>query len=303
MEQLQAHMMSLYEASPLLVALFDANDMLRYANPTFRRTLGLQSNQYLTWSDLMRYNHAQKVGTNIETNDFEAWLTSAQSRRGKLPFRGFEADLVDGRWVYMTETVDANGWMLCVAFDVTAVRAGARSLRVAHDVAVRVSQTDGLTGISNRCHILKYLDQQIEALRSDRQPCGIAMVDLDHFKKVNDTYGHQAGDLVLRNFAATTVSHLKRVDGFGRVGGEEFLLLMPGIDADLLRVRVETMLGAIRKQRPLPDHPDFKYTASVGVGMLRAAEDAVTNLNRIDEALYKAKSLGRDQCVSANERT
>jgi diguanylate cyclase (GGDEF)-like protein len=93
------------------------------------------------------------------------------------------------------------------------------------------------------------------------------------------------------------------VDGFGRVGGEEFLILMPGIDADLLRVRIEAVLGAVRKQRPLPDHPDFKYTASVGVGMLRAAEDAVTNLGRIDEALYKAKSMGRDQCVSANERS
>ena len=298
--ELHLQMASLYETSPLLVGLFDADDMLRYANPAFRRTLGLQADQYVTWSDLMRFNHAHKVGTNIETADFEAWLASARSRRGKLPFRGFETDIVGGKWVYMTETVGTNGWMLCVAFDVTAVRAGARSLRVAHDMAVRMAQTDGLTGISNRNHILKYLNQQLEDLRSHRQPCGMAVVDLDHFKQVNDTYGHQAGDLVLRNFAAATVKHLRRVDGFGRLGGEEFLILMPGIDEDSLISRISAVLSAVRQQRPLPEHPDFAYTASVGVGMLRATEDAATNLSRIDAALYRAKSSGRDQCATAD---
>lgn len=87
---------------------------------------------------------------------------SAQSRRGKLPYRAFEMDLYDGRWFWMTETVQQDGWMLCVASDVTELRQGYRTLRQDRDLAVRASQTDELTGTANRRFVFAKLALQVE---------------------------------------------------------------------------------------------------------------------------------------------
>lgn len=96
------------------IAVFDETDQLRYANPAFRRALNLAEDAFPTWVDLMRHGWQTSTGTEITScdGDFEKWLSSALSRRGKLPFRGFETSLHDGRWIWVTETVDARGWML-----------------------------------------------------------------------------------------------------------------------------------------------------------------------------------------------
>ena len=137
-------------------------------------------------------------GTVISVPDFEAWVVSAQSRRGKMPFSAFETDLVDGRWLWMTETVDRSGWMLCIANDITHLRADERTLRQDRDFALKASQTDELTGISNR----RYMMAQLEAMIRS-QPAGgpvngcISILDIDFFKGINDLYGHQTGDEIL----------------------------------------------------------------------------------------------------------
>jgi diguanylate cyclase (GGDEF)-like protein len=297
LDEVHAHLASLFECSPLLVSVYDDTDTLRYANPMFRTVLGIDADDFSTWQSMMRRNHARRVGTQVDSADFEIWLASARSRRGKLPFRGFESDLTDGRWYYMTETVDAQGWMLCCAFDITALRADERSLRVARDGALKAAQTDTLTGISNRFHILQLLDLQLETSRQRKHSCGIVMLDLDHFKAVNDVHGHHGGDLVLKHFATMTGASLRSVDGFGRLGGEEFMVLLPGIDESQLKITVERLLAEVRQARPLPDAPDFSYTCSAGAGMLNSVEDAVDNIRRVDRALYQAKSQGRDRCV------
>ena len=294
-------MMRLYEGSPLLVAVFDDRDMLCYANPMFRKMLGLAADEFSTWSDLMRANHARRVGNKVDSKDFETWLASARSRRGKLPYRGFEADLLDGSWVYMTETVNAQGWMLCVAFDITNVREDERSLRTARDGAVRAAQTDALTGISNRRHALDLLDRQLDLLVSQDRPCGIVMMDLDHFKAVNDVYGHHGGDLVLKHFAATLLNQLRIADIAGRMGGEESMLLLPGMDEPQVQLKVDRILRLVRGVSPLAEAPDFRYTSSAGAGLLRANEDAVNNIRRVDRALYQAKAQGRDRCVMVRD--
>jgi len=293
------HMARLYEQSPLFVSLFDASDTMRYANPAFRTAFDVAPGAEPTWTDLMRCSHTSGVGAVIKTDDFEAWLTSTRSRRGKLPFRTFEADLTDGRWIYMTETVDAQGWMLCVAFDISSMRVGERSLRLARDGALRAAQVDALTGISNRAHVLQQLDKRLDQLRERQQPCGLVMLDLDHFKRVNDTHGHQAGDVVLVHFARLVEATLRREDGFGRLGGEEFILLVPNITHDALEQMVSRVLQKVRGARPLPEAPDFGYTCSAGLTMLDASQDAAHNMRRADHALYAAKAQGRDQLVWA----
>ncbi|MEY2952083.1 MAG: hypothetical protein RLZZ401_170, partial [Pseudomonadota bacterium] len=288
-------MLALQVDSPLLVALFDAADQLQYANGAFRQAYGLASETLLTWSDLMLQNFERKVGTNIKTNDIQGWLASARSRRAKLPFRAFEADLCDGRWIWMTETVGADGWMLCVASDITQLRQGSRDLRQARDVAERAAQTDVLTGISNRAHIMQLLEQHTQQPSHQPRACGVALIDLDHFKRINDRFGHQGGDTVLRSFSATVQEVLRHGDGFGRMGGEEFLIVFPGIDAERLNLIMPRLLSAVRDSRPLPDCPDFSYTCSAGIGMLEPGESPAQVFRRVDEALYVAKAAGRDQ--------
>ncbi len=298
LDLINGHLASLFDCTPLAVAVYDETDTLRYGNPAFRTLLGIDADDFSTWQSMMRQNHAKRVGTKVDAADFELWLASARSRRGKLPFRGFESDLTNGHWYYMTETVDAEGWMFCCAFDITSLRADERSLRVARDGALKAAQTDTLTGISNRLHILQLLDLQLQTLRQRQHSCAIVMLDLDHFKAVNDVHGHHGGDVVLKHFATMTGSALRNVDGFGRLGGEEFMILLPGIDESQLQATVDRLLAEVRQSRPLPDVPEFTYTCSAGAGMLLATEDAVNNIRRVDRALYQAKSQGHDRCVT-----
>ena len=287
-------MLALQQESPLLVALFDATDQLHFANPAFRQGYGLASDEQISWPDLMRKNHAQGVGAFIQTTDIEDWLASVRSRRGKVPFRAFEADLCDGRWIWMTETVGADGWMLNIGSDITELKASGRVLRQARDVALRAAQTDALTGLSNRAHIMQQLTHRLEQQRLQQQPCGIALLDLDHFKRINDRYGHPGGDAVLKDFARTVLATLRREDALGRVGGEEFMLLFPGITVDEMNRILPRILALVRESRPMPGQTRFSYTCSAGVGMLTAEDDAATVIARVDQALYAAKAAGRD---------
>jgi diguanylate cyclase (GGDEF)-like protein len=289
------HMARLCEQSPLAVALFDASDTVCYANPAYCGIFGMASIIGLSWTDLMRRSHALGVGAAIQTQDFEAWLASARSRRGKLPFRSFETDLTDGRWINVTERVDEQGWMLCVAFDITAMRTDERTLRQDRDGALRAALTDTLTGISNRAHVLQQLDLRLDQLHKQRQSCGLVMLDLDHFKQVNDSYGHAGGDQVLTHFAHLVGGTLRRDDGFGRLGGEEFMLLLPHVEPSALEQAVGRVLSLVRCSQPLPQAPGFGYTCSAGLVMLDPRQDAIENMRNADRALYQAKAQGRDR--------
>jgi len=100
--ELSEHFARLYEHSPLHVVLYDPQDRVRYANPAHCADFGMARDVSVSWSDMMRHSYANSVGAAIRTGDFEAWLLSAKTRRGKLPFRTFEADLHNGRWMYIT---------------------------------------------------------------------------------------------------------------------------------------------------------------------------------------------------------
>lgn len=292
---------ALQEDSPVLMALFDRDDMLQWGNAAFRSTFALQPAQMLTWSDLILYNHSQSTGTRIQTNDIDAWLASARSRRGKQGFRAFECDMHDGRWIWMSEMVRADGWMLCMAHDITELRSHGRDLRLERDIALRAAQTDALTGLSNRAHIMALLEQQLHMVRYSGASCGLALLDLDHFKRINDRFGHAAGDGVLQHFAQLLHVMLRREDGCGRIGGEEFLVLLPQADVHSLQACMQRLLQSLPLQRPLSEQPDFFYTCSIGMGLLTATDTAHSAFQRVDEALYAAKAQGRHRCLWATQ--
>lgn len=284
----------LFAASEQIVAPFDEQDILRYANPAFERIYRHRPDGRTTWVDIMRANHQRQHGTQVDSGDFESWLASAKSRRGKLTFRAFETDQYDGLWHLMTETTLPNGWMLCVASDITALHQDERSLRMAYNQALRTAQTDALTGLSNRTHLMHQLDQLIAL----GEPFALVLLDLDHFKRINDSYGHLVGDEVIRDFAQHLQACTRRGDGCGRVGGEEFMLLLPHCgDRAQAEVIVERLLSNTRAARPLREASRQGYSASAGLALWQPGESATGLYHRADQALYRAKDAGRDRLV------
>ena len=275
--------------------MFDESDTLRYANATFRERLGLAGDAFPTWVELMRKGHHDNVGTKIETRDFENWLASAKSRRGKLPYRTIETEILNGPWVLTTETTLPNGWMLCVMTDITELAQDWRDLRQERDQALKSALTDELTGLGNR----RYVMGQLNRMLGPDKAISLAaiMLDIDYFKQVNDTYGHDAGDVVLKHFSSQLVHNVRRDDIVGRMGGEEFLILMPGATPDNVHAALDRIFDTIQQANPLPNVPNFRYACSAGVAIAKPGETADSLLRRVDEFLYEAKGSGRNRYI------
>ena len=305
MEDVVLRLSKVQEISGALVALYDGSDRLRYANRVFREVYFIDPEETPLWTDIMRRNFALARGTMIRAVNFEEWLVSTQARRGKVGFRAFETDLFDGRWLWMTETVDAEGWMLCIASDITSIRATERKVRQDRDFALKVAQTDELTGIPNRRFILARAEDVIaRAAAAPNESSGcLAMLDLDHFKDINDRFGHASGDIVLRDFATTIHGMVRRLDSIGRVGGEEFALVLPGASLEDAERIVQRMLSQVRLSRPLGVKRAFGYTFSAGIALVRPGDTLATLYERADKALYRAKLGGRNRiCVEGEPR-
>jgi diguanylate cyclase (GGDEF)-like protein len=294
---LRDQLFDMFEHSGTLVAAYDGFDRLRYANKAFRSAFFLDADEEPLWPDLMRRNYAAKRGTVISSPDFEAWLLSTTSRRGKIGFRAFETNLADGRWLWMTETVQGDGWMLCIATDVTNLRESGRSLRQDRDSAIKAAQTDDLTGVANRRFVTARINDLLERKLSEaeRTPGCVCVLDLDNFKYINDRFGHQAGDKILRDFSARVQQQVRRADCFGRIGGEEFVLVLPRTTVQEAEFIVERMLATIRMSRPLKDRPDFQYTFSAGIAEAQPGDTVDDLYARADSALYSAKLAGRNR--------
>ncbi|QFI69280.1 sensor domain-containing diguanylate cyclase [Sinorhizobium alkalisoli] len=296
MEKDISRLYELFESSPVLVAAYDEFDRLRYANPAFRSAYFIEPDETPLWPDLMRRNFHARRGTVINATDFEEWLRSTQSRRGKVGFRAMETDLHDGRWLWMTETMRKDGWMLCVATDVTGLKAKTRAVRQDRDLAIKASYTDELTGVANRRFVTARVEDMLQPQGSKEASFGcLCVLDIDRFKSINDQFGHQVGDVVLRDFAKRIHDLVRRTDCFGRVGGEEFVLTLPATSLEQAQLIVERMLASVRMSRPLQEHPDFRYTFSAGIASARASDTALSLYARADAALYRAKLAGRDR--------
>ncbi|HEV8401384.1 MAG TPA: diguanylate cyclase [Gemmatimonadales bacterium] len=169
-------------------------------------------------------------------------------------------------------------------------------LQQAHTLAQKLSRTDDLTGLNNRRAFTELAKRALEQARRYGRPLALVMFDIDHFKHVNDTYGHAAGDRVLQALAQAIRGAARDPDIAGRLGGEEFALLLPetsGPEAVTLAERLRRVVGGIGVPH---DGATISFTCSFGVAA-RQEDVAVldTLLNRADEALYRAKRQGRDR--------
>jgi len=160
---------------------------------------------------------------------------------------------------------------------------------------------DPLTGLYNRRYLQEILEREIRrAVRSD-QPLGILMLDLDHFKKFNDTYGHEAGDSVLREAATFLSKNIRAEDIVCRFGGEEFVVILPTATLEASKSRAERLRAKIRELTVL-HHGESVGAISVSVGVAAVPQHGTSSkevLEAADAALYRAKNAGRDRVMVA----
>ena len=172
-----------------------------------------------------------------------------------------------------------------------------RQMERAHTISTRAAQTDELTGLMNRRAFFEHAHLLYAQCRQHRQPLSALMLDMDHFKAINDTYGHQAGDQVLRQVGGVISASFRQADVYGRLGGEEFAVLLPNTTLETAQGIAEQLITAIAG---LASEPVQGLTASLGVATTRNPDQDLHSLmNSADKALYRAKAMGRNQVVVA----
>ena len=167
---------------------------------------------------------------------------------------------------------------------------------------MKLSQVDGLTGIANRPRFLQLAETVLETARKSQQQASVVLCDLDHFKAINDRFGHAAGDHVLRQAVLACQSHLRVSDIFGRVGGEEFGIVLPGCGLDDAQQRAERLRQALITIDPQYEGERCAVSASFGVTSTEVSGYELRQLlAHADAALYRAKAAGRDRVMPFDE--
>ncbi|WP_295850277.1 GGDEF domain-containing protein [uncultured Xylophilus sp.] len=222
------------------------------------------------------------------------WITVGQWFGGAVACYGFLLPFVGDPAV---SRADAVYTVLCATVSlgaafVTYQRARdyqRRAFDQARQLA-ELSVTDTLTGARSRAEFLQQLDRAVAQAHATATPLALLYIDVDHFKRLNDLHGHAAGDAVLRGLADALQQGLRTTDLFGRLGGEEFCILLPGqgeADARALAARLRARLAEVPR-------PDGRLTVSAGIAVLHQGEAAAPLLHRADLAMLQAKQDGRD---------
>jgi diguanylate cyclase (GGDEF)-like protein len=198
-------------------------------------------------------------------------------------------------WMILATTYGVSQWVILR-------RKHSEQRRMIHDLESekenyrKLSTLDGLTKVLNRHGIERF----VETLEATRVPASVIVIDIDHFKRVNDQRGHYGGDRVLRKMGEILAAHTRNTDGLGRWGGEEFVLVCPGARLENAAELAEKLRQRIKDTNFIPDDP-FPITASFGVATSQGGQNFEDVFRQADEALYLAKSRGRNCVVAAAE--
>ena len=175
-------------------------------------------------------------------------------------------------------------------------------LRTSFQVGLELAVTDQLTGLYNRRYLANHIAAHLEEAEASNHPASVLVMDVDHFKKINDTLGHDAGDLVLKELARRIVNSVRGIDIACRYGGEEFVVLMPNTEGSLAQMIAERLREDIEGNPIVVDETGgetVNVTVSIGVATTQPEDGPQQILKRADDALYQAKDQGRNQVVFA----
>lgn len=222
----------------------------------------------------------------------------AVSFRMTLSIMGFpkvpDSPWSDDRWMYSMLVIILVGYCMLMMYAVF-------TLIEMHSRVAYAAGVDSLTGALNRRALMKHGAAEIARSRQLGHPLAVICIDLDNFKQVNDTYGHAGGDVALCAFVDLVREHLRNSDLIARTGGEEFIVLLPGMDASGAAHVAERLRHNMEQMRIHYDGRMIMATASAGVTLLQHDDSLATMLKRADQSLYRAKAEGRNRVVMDEE--
>jgi len=211
-----------------------------------------------------------------------------------------EAHAPDGKWYRIARLRTPSGHTITSRVDITELKRKEAELAALNAKLEKLASVDPLTGAANRRAFLARAEEELARVQRYRGACALLALDIDHFKRVNDTHGHPAGDAVLVEFARRVARCVRTTDFLGRLGGEEFSILAPGIGpAEAVRL-AERVGEAVRATAVEWEGTRIPVTVSIGISAFEPGDkDVSAAQRRADEALYRAKHEGRDRYVIA----
>jgi diguanylate cyclase (GGDEF)-like protein len=297
----QSQLYEALEAMPIGMELYDEQDRLVYFNrniAALRPWFSLEEGRGQTYEALLRIGLAHGFPPEAMGQE-ETWLATQLALRGKRTapeVRVYPNDT----WMHAYETRTPSGRIVAVRLDITELVRQRQDLQAANHSLAQLSVTDSLTGIANRRHFDDRLASEWQRCARQQEPLALLVIDIDHFKRYNDHYGHLAGDACLRHVAQLLAGTVRRAGELvARYGGEEFVLLLPRSHSGAARVMAEHCMQALALAGiPHANSPTSDVlTLSIGIAhTVPSADSAPASLvQAADVALYRAKNAGRQQ--------
>ncbi|MEH6648443.1 MAG: diguanylate cyclase [Motiliproteus sp.] len=293
--QLESLLLTALDQTADGIGILSPDDQVIYANKHFAALFCDQPDSLIgkTFNQKIIQTHRAPDGLNIETDNIDDWLAYANSKRRKQPFRSIEIDTKDGRWMLLSEQILDDGHMLVYFTDISHQKQDEKQLRQLTNRLQYQADTDELTGTNNRRNFLKQTQLQLEHNRRQQTPCALLLLDIDHFKQINDRYGHPGGDQVLIDMVTVFQQALRSYDILGRIGGEEFAVFVPEADARTALNIAERIRIAVNQWPFEYQQQDINITISIGLVSDDGSHDLQTLFKHADKALYQAKDNGR----------
>lgn len=272
----------------------DREGRCTFINPAALSILGFSKEEILGKNQHVVFHHHHKDGSPYPAEECPIYQTLRDGIR-----RGVEDAFIRKNGeifpVQLTVTpMHENGQII----GVEAVFQDIAQRKEMEEELIRLATTDPLTGVANRRHFIEQMEMEMAHFTRFKQPAAFLMLDIDHFKSVNDTYGHATGDFVLQHFTELAQQRLRRVDLLGRLGGEEFGILLPGTDAAGAMLFAERFRNYVADTPAQSENGEISITISIGIAMFEEADSAADSIMaRADLALYRAKADGRNRSV------
>ncbi len=290
------------QESTVGLCLADERDCVRYANPAYRTSFFPQHDgtprDFV--SEIIVAIQA-RTGIKLDSAHPDDFTESVRARRrDQIGSRSFTVDTWNGRWWWVTDTKLANGWMMAVAQEISGLKQEEFRLRDAHASAVEEAQTDDLTGAPNRRHGLRQGQALFGLAQASSSDLSIALMDVDHFKAINDVHGHETGDRALVHFARWMMGAVRPGGHFSRLGGDEFLLVLPDVTPSLFEARLSALLDALPPLDLARAGQRLRLSISVGIAGMSRHDSWSGLMRRADTALYDAKAGGRNLIAIAD---
>jgi diguanylate cyclase (GGDEF)-like protein/PAS domain S-box-containing protein len=276
------------EQSPTAVIITDTGCNILYVNPTFEQMSGYSAKEVQG-----KHTRIFKSGRTEDKTYEDLWLTLAEGKT----WHGYFENKRKNQKIYQVEAhispiIGSNGKserFIAVLEDVTVKIQLQQKLK-------RYATIDTLTGAYNRGYFTRNGEKELQRIARYGRPASLLLFDLDHFKSVNDTYGHAAGDIVLKYFTRCAAAQLRDSDILGRIGGEEFAVLLVETDIPGARQLAERIRQEVSEMKILSDNITINITVSVGCTSFSGPKDSLSKmLKRADAQLYRAKRNGRNR--------